>query len=58
MSKEHDSARDEKERRLRELGLRDNPDHRPVCIHCGQQFNPASGGAMTEAVGLCGTCLD
>ena len=58
MPEERDSAREEKERRLGELGLRGNPDHRPACIHCGQRFDPAAGGAMTEVGGICGTCLD
>lgn len=45
---------EEKERRLRSLGLR-APSPGPQCIHCGQFIGAGSTG---EEYGVCQNCMD
>jgi hypothetical protein len=52
-----DDARQEKDRRLKALGLRP-PDRHPdwvTCIHCGLPFDPVLASAAEHA--LCNDCL-
>jgi len=52
-----DDAREKKDQRLKALGLKPRDAHEigPLCVHCGQPFNPVLAQAGDH--GLCDQCL-